>query len=235
MNALLPHGLTDVSEGTPLLTNHDTEVFGITEAAAFLGAHEQTVRRLARRGAIPSFKVGKDWRFRKEALLRWSEEQQRARAGRCSVLVIDDEEKICKALVRILAGFGCHARQALTGAKGLELVAQDVPDVILLDLMMPDINGAQFLEELRKTHPEMPVAIVTGYPDSELMQQAMQYAPVMVLPKPVDQVLLERTVRVALGIGPTNEVGSSAIHDTVKSISTRSAIVRLTSEIGGSE
>ena len=55
------------------------------------------------------------------------------------------------------------------------------------------------------------------------------------LPKPVEKDLLERTVRVALGIGPTNEVGSSSIHDTVKSISTRSTIVGLTSEIGGSE
>ena len=233
MNSLLPHGLTDVSEGTPL-TNHDTQVFGITEAAAFLGAHEQTVRRLARRGAIPSFKVGKDWRFRREALLRWSEEQQRG-SGRCSVLLVDDDEKVCHAMGRLLTRFGCRVQQATGGKEGLDRVAHEVPDVILLDLMMPDMNGAQFLEELRKTHPALPVVIITGYPDSELMKRAMQYAPVMVLPKPVDQVLLERTVRVALGIGPTNEVGSSAIHDTVKSISTRSTIVRLTSEIGGSE
>jgi len=181
------------------LTNHDTQVFGITEAAAFLGAHEQTVRRLARRGAIPSFKVGKDWRFRKEALMRWSEEQQRARAGRCSVLVVDDEEKICKALVRVVERFGCRARQALTGAKGLDLVAHDAPDVILLDLVMPDMNGPQFLAELRKTHPALPVVIVTGHPDSELMHEASQYAPVMLLAKPVEPELLERTVRSVLG------------------------------------
>ncbi|HEY3356560.1 MAG TPA: chemotaxis protein CheB [Polyangia bacterium] len=45
------------------------------EAAALLSAHVETVRRLARRGAIPSFKLGKDWRFHQEALLRWSEGQ----------------------------------------------------------------------------------------------------------------------------------------------------------------
>jgi excisionase family DNA binding protein len=199
LNSLLSQGLTDVSEGTPPLTNHDPHVFGITEAAAFLGAHEQTVRRLARRGAIPSFKVGKDWRFRKEALMRWSEEQQRARAGRCSVLVIDDEEKICTALVRVVERFGCRARHAPSGAKGLELVAQDVPDVILLDLKMPDMNGPQFLDELRKTHPDLPVVIVTGYPDSELMKEAAKFAPVMLLAKPVEAELLQRTVRTAVG------------------------------------
>ena len=151
------------------------------------------------------------------------------------MLVIDDDEKICRAMGRLLTRFGCRVQQATGGKEGLDRVAHEVPDVILLDLMMPDMNGAQFLEELRKTQPEMPVVIITGYPDSELMQQAMQYAPVMVLPKPVDQVLLERTVRVALGIGPTSEVGSSAMHDTVKPSSTRSTIARLNSEVGGSE
>ena len=175
------------------------EVLNTQETAVFLGVHVETVRRLARSGEIPSFKVGKDWRFRKEALLRWSEEQQRPRAGRCSVLVIDDEEAICKALVRVVEQFGCRARQALSGANGLELVAQDAPDVILLDLVMPHMNGPQFLEELRKTQPTVPVVIVTGYPDGELMRQAMQYAPVLLLAKPVDAALLERTVRTVLG------------------------------------
>jgi excisionase family DNA binding protein len=178
----------------------NSEVFTITEAAAFLGAHEQTVRRPARRGAIPAFKVGKDWRFRKEAILRWSEQQQPGRGGsRCSVLVVDDEEAICKALVRVVEQFGCRARQALTGAKGLELVAQEAPDLILLDLVMPDMNCPQFLGELRKTQPMLPVVIVTGFPDSELMKQASKYAPVLLLTKPVEPALLERTLRTVLG------------------------------------
>ena len=177
----------------------NSEVFNITGAAAFLGAHEQTVRRLARRGAIPAFKVGKDWRFRKEALLRWLEEQQVARGRPCSVLVIDDEEQVCKSLVRAVVRFGCRARSATSGAEGLELIADEVPDTILLDLVMPNMNGAQFLEELRKTHPDLPVVIVTGHPDSELMTKAAQHAPVMLLAKPVAPEPLERTVRSVLG------------------------------------
>ena len=49
------------------------EALDAQAAATLLNAHVETVRRLARRGGIPSFKVGKDWRFRKDALLRWSE------------------------------------------------------------------------------------------------------------------------------------------------------------------
>lgn len=64
---------------------------------------------------------------------------------------------------------------------------------------MADMNGPQFLEELRKTHPDPPVVIVTGYPDSDLMKQATQYAPLMLLAKPAETDQLERTVRMVLG------------------------------------
>lgn len=176
----------------------EPEVFGIREAAAFLGAHEQTVRKLARRGAIPAYKLGKDWRFRREALVRWMDEQRPGQRG-CSVLVVDDDERVGRMLVRIVGGLGCRARQAQDGRRGLELVAEEAPDLILLDLRMPDMNGPQFLEKLRKDHPVLPVIIVTGYPDGELMAAASRHAPLMVLPKPVEAKLVERSVLVALG------------------------------------
>jgi excisionase family DNA binding protein len=182
------------------------DIFGIREAAAFLGVHEQTVRRLSRRGAIPCFKVGRDWRFRKEALLRWSEEHHersaKSRAGEtgaCSVLVIDDEEKVCRALAGMLQRIGCRVRTATRGRDGLALVREEPPDLILLDLKMPDMNGPQLLAELRAEHPHLPVVIVTGYPDGRLMLEASQHAPLMMLAKPVEKELLERTVRVAIG------------------------------------
>jgi excisionase family DNA binding protein len=197
MSSLLHKVLADGGEGTAAMLR-SSEVFSITEVAAFLGAHEQTVRRLARRGAIPAFKVGKDWRFRKEAILRWSEEQQRD-GGRCSVLVVDDNEEFCHAIGRLLDRFGCRVRRATAGKEGLELVAREAPGLILLDVVMPEMNGIQFLELLREAHPDLPVVLVTGYPNGELMQQATQHAPVMLLAKPVDAQLLERTVRSVFG------------------------------------
>jgi len=174
------------------------EVLNIREAAVFLGVHEQTVRKLARRGALPCFKVGRDWRFRKEALVRWSEEQQ-PRARLNSVLVIDDDERVCRAMSRLLAPFAGRVRQATGGRRGLELVAEETPDLVLLDLVMPEMDGLEFLVALRQVHPGLPVILVTGHPDSDLMVQAMRYAPVMWLAKPVEAELLERTMRAVLG------------------------------------
>jgi len=174
------------------------DVFNIGEAAAFLGAHEQTVRRLARRGAIPAFKVGKDWRFRKDAVLHWAENQQACRAPGL-VLIVDDDEGICRALTRVVNGIG-HTAQSTTDAQsGLAIVARNPPDLVLLDLMMAGMNGAQFLKELRATQPSLPVVIVTAYPDSELMAEAMKHGTLLLLPKPFEATQVERIVRLVVG------------------------------------
>jgi excisionase family DNA binding protein len=178
--------------------NKDSDVLNTLEAAKFLGAHPQTVRKLARSGTLPSFKLGKDWRFRKASLLDWVEQQHFGNT-RCSVLIVDDEERVRNALARMVEQLGCRARQAKNGVVGLELVRDEAPDLVLIDLMMPDMNGPQFMEELRIDHPRLPVIIVTGYPDSELMRQASQHAPVMLLSKPVERNLLESTLHTLMG------------------------------------
>jgi excisionase family DNA binding protein len=181
------------------------------EAAASLAVHVETLRRLARRGRIPAFKVGKDWRFRRESLGRWSETQglrspPLARSGQLTascasitVLIIDDDIKFCRALSRVVERLGYRATHSTDAAIGLKLVSSAPPSLVFLDLKMPGMNGPQFLSELRKTHPDLPVVIVTGFPDGELMYQAAQYAPLLLLAKPVEAVLIENTVRTVLG------------------------------------
>ena len=180
----------------------DNEFLNVFEASALLGVHDQTLRKLARQKRIPAFKVGKEWRFRREALIQWADEQgQEAEEERieCSVLVIDDEENVCKAMAGALKRIGCQATCTTRAAQGLELVKEDEPDLILLDLKMPNMNGPQFLARLRDTHLHLPEVIVTGYPESDLMLEAAQYAPIMLLSKPMEHEPLERTIRSFLG------------------------------------
>lgn len=116
-----------------------------------------------------------------------------------SVLIIDDDAKVCRAMCRLVKRIGCRARYVLDGAEGLEQVFREAPDLIMLDLKMPGMNGPEFLKELRKTQPDLPVVIVTGYPDSDLMEQATQYAPIMLLSKTAETSQIESTVRMAIG------------------------------------
>jgi excisionase family DNA binding protein len=172
-------------------------VFNAQEAASFLGAHVETVRRLARRDELPAFKVGKDWRFRREALLRWAEGHHLRRRPPC-VLVVDDEESVRNLVGQFLAADGCNVRLAADGVEGLARLNGEVVDLVLLDLKMPGMNGPEFLRELRRRNENLPVIVLTGYPDSDLMVEAMRHGPFTLLAKPVEGELLVRAVRSAL-------------------------------------
>jgi len=175
-------------------------VLDIHDAAWFLGAHVETVRRLARKGDIPAYKIGKDWRFNKSSLRHWAETHHlRQRAP--LVLVVDDEKSFRDTTRMLLEGADCRAATAANGEKALELARREPPpDLVLLDLVMPGMSGVEVLKELHAMDPDLPVVVVTAYPDSELVAQALQYPPVMLLPKPVEKNTLLRTVnRVLMG------------------------------------
>jgi excisionase family DNA binding protein len=180
------------------------DILTTQEAADILGAHIETVRRLARKGALPAFKVGKDWRFSRSALYKWTLDQQRVRQNKPTVLVIDDAPSITRLMRRIITPLGCHVVTAASGIEGLEIVFRQPVHLVLLDLKMPKMNGAQFIARLRDQHEHTPVIIVSGYPDSELMVAAMRFGPLMLIRKPVDKGALISAVRMALNGQPTD-------------------------------
>ena len=175
----------------------DSDIMNTGEAAAFLKAHIETVRRLARRGEIPAFKMGKDWRFRKESLLRWAEEHH-LRSKPPSILVLDDDLGVRNLIRRFLEAENFLSHQASNGAEGLAYLKTEIVNLILLDLKMPQMNGPEFLQRLMETGHRPPVIIVTGYPDGDLMAEAMRYGPITLVAKPFEREPLMRAVRTAL-------------------------------------
>jgi len=89
------------------------------------------------------------------------------------VLIVDDDETVLKMLARALSLEGYDVRTAATPIEGLNEAERTPPDVILLDLRMPFVNGIGFLYRLRAQagHQHTPVAIITG--DSALDDSAM--------------------------------------------------------------
>jgi excisionase family DNA binding protein len=170
------------------------DVLDVHEAGWLLGAHIETVRRLARRGGVPAYKVGKDWRFSKQALNRWIETHH-VRQRSPLVLVVDDEKSIRVTVASFLEKDGYRVAVAENGKQAVEAAQRELPDLVLLDRVMPDMDGVAVLKALHSLNPDLPVIIVTGYPDSKSMAEALRYPPVTLLPKPVNKDVLLRTVR----------------------------------------
>ena len=83
-----------------------------------------------------------------------------------TVLVIDDEEPVRQVAAEILKHLGYSVLTAPSGNEGIETVKNGAcPDVVLLDLIMPGLNGSQTLVKLRELEPDLPVLISTGYAD----------------------------------------------------------------------
>jgi len=177
---------------------HADETLDIHRAARQLGVHPQTVRRLARRNEIPAFKVGKVWRFSRDALRRWAETHHRRSRG-ARVLVVDDEKAVRDLMRRWLTREGYDVRTASGGEQALAQMRMEAPDVVLLDLSMPEMDGPTLLAGIREEYGSLPIIVVTGYADSDLMSAALQYGPLVVLPKPVEGERVVETVRMALG------------------------------------
>jgi DNA-binding NtrC family response regulator len=83
---------------------------------------------------------------------------------------------------------------ALSGVEALGLVEKDRFDLIFLDLVMPGLDGSEVFKRIRKIDEHVPVAIITGHPDSELLAKAMEQGPFIVMKKPLDIYEIRKTV-----------------------------------------
>ncbi len=112
-----------------------------------------------------------------------------------SVLVIDDDATIRETLVEFFHAVGFAARSAGTATDGRRLAAADAPDVVLLDLKLPDADGVVTLDALRADDPDVGIILLTGHADVRTAVRAMQHGAADVLEKPVDLDLLLASVR----------------------------------------
>jgi DNA-binding NtrC family response regulator len=85
------------------------------------------------------------------------------RETHASILVIDDEEIIREALEALLSAEGYRVTTAATGRAGIDALGAKPVDAVLLDLMLPDMNGIEVLDEIRRTDDELPVIMITAY------------------------------------------------------------------------
>jgi two-component system NtrC family response regulator len=115
-----------------------------------------------------------------------------------TVLVIDDEKAICEGCRLVLGDLGYAVRFSTTGQEGLKQLQQADYDVLLLDIKLPDTDGMQVLADVRQTHPQMPVVVMTGYASVQNAVAAMKRGAFDYLPKPFSEDELAHSVARAI-------------------------------------
>jgi response regulator RpfG family c-di-GMP phosphodiesterase len=90
---------------------------------------------------------------------------QDASADTATLLFVDDESNILSSLKRLFRPFGYRIFTAESGAQGLEIMGREAVDLVVSDMRMPEMNGAQFLEKVNEHWPETVRILLTGYAD----------------------------------------------------------------------
>ncbi|MFC4070237.1 ATP-binding protein [Actinoplanes subglobosus] len=114
-----------------------------------------------------------------------------------TVLVVEDEPVLGAGIARILSTAGYRVRSATSGAAAITAYAHDGCDLVVADVVMPEMSGPQLAEVLRRTDPALPVLYCTGYADETLGTDVLQPG-VVCLEKPFSAGQLLTAVRDAL-------------------------------------
>src|SRR5712692_2992061 len=94
-------------------------------------------------------------------------------SGMPTLLVIDDEPAIREAICLALDGREATVRTAASAAEGLEKLAQCQPDVVMLDVNLPDLSGLELFRQIHQLDPRMPAIFMTGEGTTGTAIQAM--------------------------------------------------------------
>ena len=109
-----------------------------------------------------------------------------------SILIVDDEPSILKTLGGLLSDEGFEVITAPNGYEALKIIDTEPPDLVLLDIWMPGIDGIETLKEIRKENPYIQVIIITGHGNIETAVKATKLGAFDLIEKPlsIDKVIL---------------------------------------------
>lgn len=112
-----------------------------------------------------------------------------------TLLLVDDEENILKAIRRALRSINVNILMATSGKQGLEFLSQQPVNLIISDMRMPEMTGAEFLSQAAQKYPDIPRILMTGYSDMESTVQAINDGRISnYLPKPWNDDALKSIV-----------------------------------------
>jgi excisionase family DNA binding protein len=164
------------------------------ETAEYLNIPLPTVYYLVQRGQLPAVQIGGRWRVKKDLLDR--EVLRKEEQGTLpSVLVVDDDAGLQSMFKLFLKKQGFARVVVGTGKEALAAMEKQKFDLCFLDLQLPDITGDEIYKVAKQVQPELPIVIITGYPDSQMLDNILKHGPVTVLKKPLHVEVLQQVLK----------------------------------------
>jgi excisionase family DNA binding protein len=165
------------------------------QAAKFLGVAQSTIRKWSDQGRVPAFYTpGGHRRYRRRDLETFLERS--GPGGRTDgplVLVVDDDARLREFMRVNLEMEGYSVREAASAEEALEAIEGSTPELVLLDVVMPGIDGWQMLQRMQERHGSIPVIMFSGKVDETAASDAEQRGARGFIGKPFDpQQLIER-------------------------------------------
>lgn len=114
------------------------------------------------------------------------------------ILLVDDDPIVLKSLARFLTRRGYRVTQAEGGKEALEEIGKAPPDLVLLDVMMPGMDGVKTLEEIRNRFGDLRVVMISALKDEKIAHKTIEMGALEWLPKPFSLENLEATILLTL-------------------------------------
>ena len=166
----------------------------VKETAKYLRIPLPTVYYLVQRGQLPAIQIGGRWRIKKNALDKDILKEEKS--GQPTVLVVDDDESLQNLFKLFLKKIGFSRVVVGTVKEAIAAFEKQKFDLVFLDLKLPDGPADDVYDFVKREQPDCPIIIITGYPDSEMLDRILAKGPITVLKKPLKTEQLQQTVRI---------------------------------------
>jgi len=140
-----------------------------------------------------------------------------------SILIIDDDDQLRNSFKKLLSEEGYKVDSAASGEAGLNIVKKEVPDIVILDMRLPGMNGLETFRAIRKIEPKLPVIIMTAFGTTETAIEATKLGAFDYILKPFDIPDMLSLVKQA--ISASRFMRSPVEMDTIPDKASKDAIV----------
>ncbi|MGE5403484.1 MAG: diguanylate cyclase [Candidatus Saccharibacteria bacterium] len=150
------------------------------------------------------------------------------------VLIVDDSRMNLKLLSNVLSEENCDINEAMNGKQALEKSTEDPPDLILLDLVMPDMDGFEVCEKLKSSPQtsDIPVILITASNTTESIVRGFETGAVDYVTKPFNDVELRARVRTHLELKRSRDIQNQLIQK-LQSVNDQLQIMAITDQLTG--